>query len=754
MLHRKLLRDLWHYKGQFLTIFLMVFIGMMAFSGIHGYMDGMDLSAKEYYKDCNLQDLWITNTSISKQDERDLKNLNHVKDVNRALVVNSKLKGYKDVTVETNIIDKNTVSKMYVVKGEKFSNSKDGIWMDSYLAKHLNIKVGDTLKLDVFGQGVSLKVKGLVNTPDHVYFVKDSTEIFPSHTSYGYVYMSKDAFDEGVSFNKAYIKVDKEKNVEKVKKQIQKDFNFISVTNRESSFSYSGYQSEVEEGKTYAPVFTGIFLMIAILSVMSTMNRFVRQQRVQIGTLKAIGFNNRKIYLHYIGFGFVLSLAATILGIILGYTTIGNAFIHLESSYFEVPNMQARLLPVVFEVGILVVACISFVTYLSSRKILKESASQALRLEAPKVKTNSLNWSTRFKNCKLSTKWNLRDISRNKGRSIASCVGIIGCTMLLVCSFGLNDTIHSYLDWEYKILNQYAYKVSLNTNYTNEQYDHLIDLYGNATSQTTTIEFKNQGKKITKPMLISDGKKKLNYTDHDKKIIRLKNTGMYLTENLAEKYGIQVGDTIQWHALGNSNWYTTKVAGLNRDPQSQQFTMSKKYYEKSGFTYRADSIYTNKHAKKIEGVSKVSSIESIQEGVQSMLSTMQSVMILLIVFAIVLGAVILYNLGVLSFSEKQYQFATLKVLGFKDKQIEEIFIKQNIWIMLVAIVIGLPLGYFMVSYIYSSALNDTYDFPAVINTVSYVYAIVGTIVVSYVMNKILARKIKSIDMVSSLKANE
>lgn len=760
MLHKKLLRDLWHYKGQFFTIFLMVFIGMMAFSGIHGYMDGMDLSAKKYYEDCNLQDLWISNTTISKNDIKDLENLDHVKDVNRALVLNSKLKGYKDVTLETNIIENNTVSKMYVVKGEKFSNAKEGLWMDSYLAKALNIKVGDTLKLDVSGQIVRLEVLGLVNTPDHVYFVKDSTEIFPNHENYGYVYISSDTFSKkvlhgmDVTYTKAYIDVDLKKNVESVKKQIQNDFDFISVTNRDVSFSYAGYQSEVEEGQTYAPVFTGIFLMIAILSVMSTMNRFVRQQRVQIGTLKAIGFKNRKIYMHYIGFGFMISLIASILGVAIGYTTIGTFFVDMEANYFEVPNMHSALLPLVWKMAILVVFIISFITYLSSRKILKESASQALRLEAPKVKSGSLDWSRQFKNCKLSTRWNIRDIARNKGRTIAACVGIIGCTMLLVCSFGLWDTINSYMDWEYKVLNQYAYKVSLNNDCTTSQYDHLLDVYGNATSKTVSLEFKNKGKKETRSLLISDGKDKLNVTNHNEKVMKLKTNGIYLTEKLAEKYNVEIGDTIRWHILGDSTWHTSKVVGLNRDPQSQQFTMSKKYYEKLGYTYQADSIYTNKHAKKIAGVSKVSSIESIQEGVDSMLATMKSVMVLLIVFAVLLGSVILYNLGVLSFTEKQYQFATLKVLGFKDKQIEEIFIKQNIWIMLVAIVIGLPLGYFMVSYIYANALNDTYDFPAVVNILSYVYAIVGTIVVSYVMNKILARKIKKIDMVSSLKANE
>ena len=126
MLKKKLFRDLWHYKGQFFTIFLMVFIGMLAFNGIHGYMDGMDESAKEYYKEYNLQDLWITNTNVSDSDLDDLKSLDHVHDVNRALVLNSKLKGYKDVTLETNVLEENTISKMYVVKGEKYASNKKG----------------------------------------------------------------------------------------------------------------------------------------------------------------------------------------------------------------------------------------------------------------------------------------------------------------------------------------------------------------------------------------------------------------------------------------------------------------------------------------------------------------------------------------------------------------------------------------------------------------------------------------------------
>ena len=156
----------------------------------------------------------------------------------------------------------------------------------------------------------------------------------------------------------------------------------------------------------------------------------------------------------------------------------------------------------------------------------------------------------------------------------------------------------------------------------------------------------------------------------------------------------------------------------------------------------------------ISGVDKIQSVGNIRSGMESMLGVMKTMVVLLIVVSAVLSFVIIYNLGTLSFSEKQYQFATLKVLGFKDKQIKNIFVKQNIWLAVTGIILGLPLGFSMISYIFGSALGENYDFNAEVSIVSYLFAIVGSYVVAILVNKWLSRKVKSIDMVSSLKANE
>lgn len=761
-LSKKRLRDIRQNKMQFFNIFIMVFLGVFVFAGIHAYMDGMEKSADNYYKNNNFQDIWLSGENFSNEDLEKVKNTENVKDAERMLTINTELENKDGVTLDTNFIESNNISKMYVVDGEEFSKDKKGVWFDSYLAKNLDLKVGDEITFTYQNMKITEKIVGLVNTPDHVYFVKDDTEIFPTHKNYGYMYLSINELPQGMPqiFNQIIVDVDNTDKTQETKANLENNIkSAIAVTDRESSVSYKGYNSEIEEGTTYSGVFTFLFLFIAVLSVTTTMNRFVKKQRTQIGTLKALGFKNRKIINHYVGYGFIISLAASVVGLLVGKFALGGFFLNMEMSYFEVPVYNTVLIPVVYILAIAVVALITLVTYLSCRSILKESAVEALRLEIPKVKNTKFDLTTKgiFKKASISTRWNLRDVGRNKGRSMMAIVGITGCTMLMLCAFGMMDTMKSYLSWEFDKISNFEYKLSLSNNYTDEQFRKITEKYGNQTSKSYGIEIKNGDKKETNTLTVNDAPDKLKYTNHNKEYMDLKDDGIYITEKLSEKYELKVGDEITWHIFGDDNWYTCKIAGLNRDPQNQQLNMTRKYYESLGLTYKADIVYTDENlinTKTIDGVDTIQSIATLKQGMESMLETTETMVVLLIVVSAILGFVIIYNLGILSFTEKQYQFATLKVLGFKDKQIKNIFIKQNLWLTVVGIILGLPLGFWMLDYIFKSALGDNYDFNAYINLVSYLYATVGSLVVSVVVNKVLSRKVKKIDMVSSLKGNE
>ena len=760
-LNKKMLRDIKLNKMQFFNIFIMIFLGVFVFAGVHAYMDGMKVSGDKYYETNNFQDIWLSGENFTEEDLGKVKRIENVKDAERILSIRTELENFDNIALETNFIESNRISKMYIVEGEEFSKDKKGIWLDSYLAKNLNLKVGDEITLNYKDSKITEKIVGLVNTPDHMYFVKDDTEIFPTHKDFGFVYLSINEFPLEYSiFNKVIVDIDDTSKIEETKSIIENNVqSAIAVTDRNSSVSYESYNSEIEEGDTYSRVFTFLFLFIAILSVVTTMNRFVKKERTQIGTLKALGFKNSKIMKHYVSYGFYISLIAAILGIVVGRFTLGTFFLNTEASYFEIPVYNTVIVSQVYILAIFVVFIITLVTYLSCRGILKESAVEALRVEVPKVKNTKFNFTTKgiFRKASISTRWNLRDIGRNKSRSLMAIVGIIGCTMLLVCAFGMLDTMNAYLDWEFDTINNFEYKISLSNNYTDEQLKNLTDKYGKSTSQNLGIEIKTGDKKETNSLIVNDAKESLRYTNHNKEYMYLEDNGIYITEKLSEKYGLDIGDEISWHIFGDDTWYTCKIVGINRDPQSQILNMTRKYYESLGLKYRADSLYTNddlSNVKTLEGIDTIQSITNLKSGMQSMLSTMKTMIVILIAVSAILGFVIIYNLGILSFSEKQYQFATLKVLGFKNKQISKIFVKQNLWIAVVGIIIGLPLGYLMTDYIFKSALGDNYDFSASIKLISYMYSAIGSFVVALFVNKVLARKIKTIDLVTSLKGNE
>lgn len=790
MLKKKMFRDIKQNLSQFITIFLMVLIGVMVYVGIEAYMDGMTSAADNFYKNNNIQDLNVMG-NLSDKDLDKIKSLDNVKDAEKKLAVNAIDKDDKDKTYLLSFIDSNNISKFHIMDGEKFDVNKKGAWVDNFYAEKNNLKVGDTIKIKYDTFSLEEKILGLINVPDHIYDVKDESELVPNRENFGFVYLSvneipesyiKDLvmkemkitdekifdkyvtnfnYKEYIPYNYIMVDVNKKKNVTSVKEDIEdKVSNAKAIVKIEDTLSYQRYQGEIYEGASYVGIFSGLFLFIAMLSVITTMTRVVKKQKLQIGTMKALGIKNSKIVMHYIGYGFFVSLAAAIVGIILGKYFIGTFFLNMEMDYFEVPNGIPVVKPLSYLVALLVVMVVSFITYLTCRKELFKKPAEALRNEVPNVKVSSLNLSTKgiFKKLNFSSKWNYRDILRNKFRTVTAVVGIVGCCMLIVCAFGMLNSMNHFIKLQFEDLYNFNYKLSLKENIKDDELKVLTDKYGNNTSETLTIETKIGKEREANTIFVTNAGNLVRFQNENGEFIKInKNNGVYVTRKLAGQKNLKVGDTIKWHIYGVNKYYESKIVGLTKDPQVQNLTMTKEYLESLDIDYKPDSLYTNtdlKDIKDIKNVSLVQDINELKNSLESMLSMMKSMIMLIIVFAIGLGAIIIYNMGILSYSEKQYQFATLKVLGFSDKKIRKIFVQQNNWITVLSIIIGLPTGYYMTSWIYESVIADNYDLSAYINLSTYLIAIIGTILVSIIVSRMLSKKINKIDMVSSLKANE
>ena len=791
MLRKKMFRDMLQNKSQFITIFLMVLIGIMVYTGIESYMDGMISAADKFYTSNNLQDINVLGTNFTKDDLNKVKKLDNINDAERKLVLTGIDANNKDKTYLISFIESNTISKFYVIEGEKFDYNKKGVWIDNFYAEENNLKVGDeiSIKYDTFI--LKEKILGLINTPDHIYDVKDASEIIPDKKNYGFIYLSskeipsdyiknlimkeKNITNEKIfniyfqdfnyldyiPYNYLMVDVNNKSNVNEVKNNIEDTINTLATIKIEDTPSYEMYQGEIDEGKSYVGIFSGLFLFIAMLSVITTMTRVVKNQKLQIGTLKALGFSKSRISKHYISYGFYISLLASIFGIILGRYLIGNLFISIEMSFFEMPNGTAIINNTSYLISIIVIIIISLITYLTCYKELKKCPSESLRTELPKVKNGSLNITTKaiFKKINFHTKWNIRDIIRNKFRTITGVIGIVGCCTLIVCAFGMLNSINNFVSLQFDELYNFKYKLTIKDNITEKELNELLETYGNNTSETLGIEIIDENNtRKTNNIFVTNANNLVRFKDKNDNYIKINsNNGIHITEKLAELNNYKIGDTIKWHVYGNKNYYESKIIGFNKDPQNQNITISKEYLESLNIKYKPDSIYTNKNLKnkkEINGIELIQDINSLKQSMEKMLSMMKKMIILIIFFAILLGSVIIYNMGILSYSEKQYQFATLKVLGFKDKKIKNIFIEQNIWITIISILIGLPSGYYLTSWLFKACLDEAYDFGVYINTFTYIIATLGTIIVSYVVSIILSKKITKIDMVSSLKGNE
>ena len=787
-----MIRDILQNKSQFLTIFLMVLIGVMVYVGIESYMDGMVQTANTFYTENNLQDLNILGSNLTIDDLNKIKKLDNVNDAERKLVVTGIDATKDDKTYLISFIESNNISKFYVVDGIEFDTNKKGLWLDDFYAKENNLHVGDTISIKYDTFTLNETILGLINVPDHLYDTSDASELIPNRKKFGFVYLSSNEIPEDyiksmvmkemkitdiktfdkyvkdfnykdyIPYNYIMVDVDNKDNVSKVKNDIEDNIkSALAIVKIEDTSSYMMYQGEIDEGASYVGIFSGLFLFIAMLSVITTMTRVVKKQKLQIGTLKALGFKNSKISSHYIGYGFWISLLGAICGIILGRFFIGNVFIGLEMSFFEIPNGKAVINNMSYVVALCVVAVVSLITYLTCRKELKKIPAESLRNELPKVKNGSLNLTTKklFRKMNFSSKWNLRDIIRNKFRTITGVVGIVGCCTLIVCAFGMLNSMNHFIKLQFEDLYDFDYKLTLNENISEKDLKELTDKYGNSTSQTLGIEIKDSnGNGVANNIFVDDSNNLVRFQNSKDKFININdNTGIYVTSKLAENNNYKLGDIVTWHIYGDSTYYESKIVGFNKNPQNQNITVTRSYLESLNVKYTPDSLYTKsdlKGVKEIDGVSLIQDKNSLKESMESMLSTMKKMIILIIFFAILLGAIIIYNMGILSYSEKEYQFATLKVLGFKDKKIKKIFIQQNLWITALSVIIGLPSGYYLTSWLFKACLDDNFDFGVHINITTYIIATVGTFLVSYLVSKFLARKVNKIDMVSSLKGNE
>ena len=764
ILFRKLFRTLWKYKAQFISMVIMVALGIGVFLGFNVEWYSLEVNTKEIYDATGFADYRIYNDKgFSPADLEAVKGISGVDDATRFLSLNVSVRDDTD-TLALTVSENMDVSGILVMEGEPYSpEDPDGFWLsDSYAAAN-GISVGDPLSLVYQAITVNGTVKGLVKSSEYLICLPDSNQMMPDYSSYGFVYISPAMLDNAVpALYKALIgslyhqinvrsSLDKPAFVEAVDKALGSTRLILS---KAETVSWAEAQGEVEEGKTMASILPVLFLAIAILTMVTTMHRICASEKTQIGTFKALGFKDRRILAHYAAYALIIGLLGTVLGIGIGYG-LGWFIMNPDGAMATYIDMPSWTLPAPVFTWVVIAGIIAFLTligFLSVRKMLQGTAADALRPYSPKrMKHLRFEETKRFKRLGFGTKWNLRDCVRHKARSLMTLFGIIGCMVLLVGGLGMKDTMDAFLDVFYEKAINYTTRVNLNEeNMTLAEGKALAESLDGDWASSRAVQIGDKGYALEIYSVTHD---KVRFADTDMKIVPLSDDGAYICSRIARDYHLKAGDELSFSPYDSNDHYTVPVAGV-LDSMTEGIFMTDALADRIGIPYKVSSVFTDREEiPDNPNILNRQSKQSIMDSFDVFMDLMNKMIWLLVIAAVILGIVVLYNLGVMSYTERYREMATLKVVGFRDSKIGRLLISQNLWLTVLGILVGIPAGIGVLQYLLT-ALASEYELKLVLGLPTWLVSILLTFGVSLVVGLMVARKNRHIDMVAALKTAE
>ena len=333
-----------------------------------------------------------------------------------------------------------------------------------------------------------------------------------------------------------------------------------------------------------------------------------------------------------------------------------------------------------------------------------------------------------------------------------SLVGIVGCTVLILASLGMRDTMNGFLSMYYDNGLNYASRIFLTEESSDKEKADIIEKYNGDFGASLSVQLNGNTVSLDIYHIEND---KLRFSDVNAENISLSDDGAYICMRLAEKLNIGSGDSIKISPFGTDDSYELKVAGVFRSV-SENIVITDRYAESKGIPHNIDSVYTDFEKAGIiyDGIVKsVQSKQMIMDSFETFTGIMDIMIYLLVGGALLLGVIVLYNLGIMSYTERYREMATLKVVGFRNRKIGRLLVGQNLFLSALGVILGIPCGVFVLDYLLKTLAGE-YEMKMMIGLPSYIVTVLLTVGMSIIVSLIVAGKNKKINMVEALKGAE
>lgn len=553
------------------------------------------------------------------------------------------------------------------------------------------------------------------------------------------------------------------------------------IWDRSNNVSFSSFTGNVDKLTAITTIFPVFFFLVAALVVSTTMTRMVEEERLQIGTMKALGYTRREIMQKYLWYAFAAAVSGTVVGLAIGFKAFPTIIWSAYTMMYYMPELTTpwRLTQALFAGGTLTVLTVG-VTALACRASLSEVPASLMLPRAPKAGKRILleRITPLWRRFPFTWKVTCRNLLRYKRRFWMTVIGVAGCTSLLVAGFGISDSLNAIITRQFSAVSHY----DLITVVTKEEalesgavYDYLTE--GDPITESLTVSMETtrqstpEGDVDVYLMVPQDVQRFADFLDlHERvsgKAVPLGEEGVVLTEKLAKTLGVQAGDTITL-TNGDEQTGTFTVSGVCEHYISNYVYMSAATYE-AGFgtpvSYNAAlSKLTDDNQEVRDAVSEtllamdnVASLTFTQDSivqVLNMLNSIDAVVVLIIVCAASLAFVVLYNLSNINIAERVKEIATIKVLGFYDREVNAYVNRESVALTLIGTLFGVFGGIALHRFIIVTVEVDAVMFGRDIQPLSFVYAIALTLLFSTLVNLVMQRSLRRISMVESMKAPE
>ena len=550
---------------------------------------------------------------------------------------------------------------------------------------------------------------------------------------------------------------------------------------RNTNIGFVSYQQDAERMGNLAAVFPMIFFLVAALVCLTTMTRMVEEQRVQIGSLKALGYSKAAIAKKYVGYGLLASLSGGLVGLAVGCTLIPWIIITAWRIMYSVPGLIIPIYPGISLFCLLGgVASTAVAVLAAALTALRATPASLMRPRAPKAGKRVLLERIRplWRRLSFSQKVTVRNLFRYKKRFWMTVIGIGGCTALIVTGFGLRDSILSIMDLQYDEIYAYNATVGLDSKITDAQLDAVTGQLADMEQvsdflpcRQAAVDFCGAERTVSGNLVAVPDDDTLSRFVHlrhrsDHTPVELPADGLVLTEKLAELLDVKVGDQVVLD--GDDRRVTATVVAITEHYIMHYAYLTDGYYQQlfghppednvvllsyEDQTQQASDAVSSALVQ-LDGVTSVNRVEDTRSTFTSSLESVDYAVVVVIISAAALAFVVLYNLTNINITERMRELATLKVLGFYERELNSYVFRESVWLTVFGVAIGLVMGKLLHQWLVLTVEIDMLMFGRSALPVSYGYAVILTFLFSLLVNQTAKHKLRKIDMVESLKTVE